>query len=147
LQSVSSLRSSEGFRQFVLDQLESLDVTARSMFGGTGLYAEGVFFGLIALDTLYLKVDDTNRPLFEREGMEPFKPYENRPVTMMYYAVPVGVLESAPELLRWARMSVEAASRAASGVPGRERPRAARSATRAKRPKSTAASHRDRMRR
>ena len=117
-----SLRSSNGFRQLVLDHLEPLDVTARSMFGGTGLYAEGVFFGIIALDTLYLKVDDTNRPLFEAEGMQPFMPYPGRPVTMGYYAVPLGVLESAPELVRWARLSIAVALR----TPKRDRREARR---------------------
>ena len=105
-----SLRSSDGFRQFVLDQLDPLNVTARSMFGGTGLYAEGVFFGIIALDRLYLKVDDTNRRMFEIEGMEPFKPYAHRSGTMQYYETPLAVLESAPELERWARLSIAVAS-------------------------------------
>ena len=56
-----SLKVSEPFKSFVLDQLEELgDVAPRSMFGGIGLYCRGVFFGLIASDVLYLKVDDTN---------------------------------------------------------------------------------------
>jgi DNA transformation protein len=110
--SPKSLRSSESFRQFVLDQLEALDVRARSMFGGTGLYSGEDFFGIIASDVLYLKVDDTNRGIFEREAMKPFKPYADRPVTMKYYAVPVAVLESALELERWARASIAVARRA-----------------------------------
>ena len=144
---MASLRSSDGFRQFVLDQLEALDVTPKSMFGGTGLYAQGVFFGIIAADTLYLKVDDTNRPMFERQGMEPFRPYEHRSGTMRYYAVPVGVLESALELGRWARLSVGVASRAATARPARARQRAGRVAPRAEGATSTAASRRDRTRR
>ena len=115
-----SLRSSDAFRQFVLDQLESLDVTPKSMFGGTGLYARGVFFGIIARDALYLKVDDSNRKMFEREGMKPFKPYPRRSVTMKYYEVPVAVLESVPELERWARRSLEVAAKAPVG-PSRKR--------------------------
>ena len=144
---MASLRSSEVFRQFVLDQLDELDVTPRSMFGGTGLYAEGVFFGIIAMDTLYLKVDDTNRPMFEREGMQPFKPYASRPGTMMYYAVPLAVLESAPELVRWARRSISVAVTPAGRAPARERQRAARSAPKPMRATSTAAPRRGRTRR
>lgn len=146
--SARSLRSSEGFRQFVLDQLEPLDVTAKSMFGGTGLYGDGVFFGIIALDTLYLKVDDTNRPMFEREGMQPFQPYAGRPMTMMYYAVPVAVLESAPEIERWARLSVGVALRAATASPrARAGQRATRSPSREPQATSTAAPARTRRRR
>lgn len=81
------------------------------MFGGVGLYCDDVFFGIIARDRLYLKVDDTNRPDFQGAGMKPFKPYADRPGTMQYYEVPVGVLESAPELRQWARRSVAAARR------------------------------------
>ena len=57
-----SLKVTDAFKSFVLDQLEELgDVTARSMFGGVGLYHRGVFFGLLARDTLYLKVDERTR--------------------------------------------------------------------------------------
>ena len=110
-----SLGGSPGFRDFVLDQLSELGhVKARSMFGGVGLYCDDLFFGIIARDTLFLKVDSLNRPDYERAGMTPFKPYNDRPATMQYYEVPVGVLESAPDLVRWAQKSVAAAGRAAS---------------------------------
>jgi DNA transformation protein and related proteins len=107
-----SLAVTDGFRSFVLDQLEELgDVTARSMFGGVGLYHSGVFFGLIARDTLYLKVGEANRADYERAKMKPFRPYPGRPGTMKYYAVPIAVVESAPELAAWARRAIDVASR------------------------------------
>ena len=108
----SSLKSSDAFTAFVVDQLEGLgDVLPRSMFGGVGLYCGDTFFGIIARDTLYLKVDAHNRPDYEQAGMTPFKPYPDRPVTMQYYAVPLGVVETAPELVEWARKAVAAAMR------------------------------------
>ncbi|MBI1876272.1 MAG: TfoX/Sxy family protein [Acidobacteria bacterium] len=111
------MRVSDGFKVFVLDQLEELGgVVPRSMFGGVGLYRDGVFFGIIAGDVLYLKVDEGNRPDFERAGSRPFKPYPDRPGTMQYYAVPVDVLESPIELAAWARRSVAAAERSAAGA-------------------------------
>ena len=94
----------------MLDQLETLgEVTPRAMFGGVGLYYRGVFFGIMALDVLYLKVDDTNRPDYIAAGMGPFKPYPHRSGTMQYYAVPLSVLESAPELAEWARRAIAVA--------------------------------------
>jgi DNA transformation protein len=109
---LNPLKVTGPFRAFVMDQLEELgSVVARSMFGGVGLYCDGIFFGIIAGDVLYLKVDATNRPDYERAGMPPFKPYPNRSGTMQYYAVPVGVLENAPELVAWARKSVAVAAR------------------------------------
>ena len=112
-----SLAVSDAFRSFVLDQLEDLgDVVPRSMFGGVGLYSRGVFFGIIARDVLYLKADATTRGEYKRAGMKPFKPYADRAGTMRYYAVPVGVLESASELVEWARKAVVVAARAKTTV-------------------------------
>jgi len=110
-----SLKVSDAFKEFVLDQLDELgDVAHKSMFGGVGLYCDGVFFGILARDVLYLKVDDRNRGDYERAGMKPFKPYPHRAGTMQYYAVPVGVLEARLELVEWARKAVTAATRAAA---------------------------------
>ena len=106
-----SLAVSDVFKTFVLDQFEDLgDVVPRSMFGGIGLYRRGIFFGIIARDMLYLKVDDSNRSDYTQEGMTPFQPYPDRPGTMQYYAVPAEVLESAVELTRWARKSIAIAA-------------------------------------
>jgi DNA transformation protein and related proteins len=114
---MKSLASSSGFEAFVIDQLSDLgDVVPRKMFGGVGLYCDALFFGLIARDELYLKVDDQTRPLFEAAGSTPFRPYDDRPVTMQYYVVPISVLESAPDLVAWARRAVAAAARAAEST-------------------------------
>ena len=59
------------------------------MFGGAGLYHDGLFFGLIDDDALYLKVDDSNRIDFEARGKGPFRPFPDRPEAVMnYYEVP-----------------------------------------------------------
>ena len=109
---MASLQSSAGFAAFVLDQLDELgEVTARKMFGGVGLYSGGVFFAIIARDTLYLKVDEQTRGAFEAAGSAPFRPYGTRGGTIRYYSVPLAVLESAPELTRWAREAVKVARR------------------------------------
>lgn len=81
------------------------------MFGGVGLYCRGVFFGILASDVLYLKVDDTNRGDYERAGMSPFRPYPDRSGRMEYFAVPIDVLENASELAAWARRSIDVAKR------------------------------------
>ena len=74
-----ALRVSDSYKRFVLDQLEELgDVRPRSMFGGVGLYHRDVFFGIVAADVLYLKVDDTTRGDYERAGMGPFRPFPER---------------------------------------------------------------------
>lgn len=108
------LRVTDTYKRFVLDQLGEVgDLEPRSMFGGVGLYCRGLFFGIVAGDVLYLKVDDTTRGDYERAGMGPFRPYPERGGTMQYYAVPLDVLESAEELAQWARRAVDVAKRAA----------------------------------
>jgi DNA transformation protein len=105
------MRVTDGFRAFVLEQLAGVkSVRARAMFGGLGLYSNDVFFGIVAADTLYLKVDDTNRVRYEAEGMRAFKPYADRPSTMSYYQVPARVLEDRDELTAWALASVRVAT-------------------------------------
>jgi DNA transformation protein and related proteins len=105
--------STSSFETFVVDQLSSLgNVTSRKMFGGVGLYSDDLFFGLIARDQLYLKVDDRTRRSFEEAGCTPFRPFLDRPGTMKYYSVPLEVLESAPALVEWAGRAVAAAARA-----------------------------------
>ena len=132
-----SLRNSEGFRQFVLDQLEAVNVLAQSMFGGTGLYSGECFFGIIARDRLYLKVDETTRARYEKAKMKPFRPYPDRAGTMQYYEVPLAVLESTLDLKRWAREAVNVAKRTTE----------ARSSKRARPRTSTARASRARTRR
>ena len=101
---------SNDYLEFVLEQLEPAgEVAARKMFGGVGLYLEGMFFALIADDVLYLKVDDTNRCDYETEGMGPFQPYKDKPTTMSYYEVPVEVLEDREQLKEWADKALWAA--------------------------------------
>jgi len=105
-----SMRVSAKARDFVLDQLSGLrGLRAQPMFGGLGLYADEVFFGILAADVLYFKVDDTTRPAYEAAGSTPFKPYSDRPMTMAYYRVPVDVLEAAPTLVAWAKQAVTVA--------------------------------------
>lgn len=82
------------------------------MFGGVGIYSGDLFFALIADDTLYFKVDDSNRPEFEARGMEPFRPYGDEGEVMQYYCVPEDLLED-PELLgQWAERAIGVARRA-----------------------------------
>jgi len=81
------------------------------MFGGVGIYASDRFFALIADDTLYLKVDESNRPDFEARGMGPFRPYGEHREVMQYYEVPADLLDD-PEALRpWAENAIAVAGR------------------------------------
>ncbi|HZP47582.1 MAG TPA: TfoX/Sxy family protein [Vicinamibacterales bacterium] len=93
-----SLAVTDGFASFVLDQLHELgDVVPRPMFGGIGLYSDGVFFAILARDRLYLKAPS---------GAAPFKPFAGRPASRTYFEVPLAVLESPPDLADAARRAI-----------------------------------------
>ena len=77
---------------------------ARPMFGGYGLYLDGVIFGLIGWDKVWLRVDDKSRPAFEKAGMEPFTySRETNAVTLTYFRCPDDVLADGAKLRKWAK--------------------------------------------
>lgn len=118
---------SREYLEYLLEQLAPLGhVTSRRMFGGVGLYREQLFFGLIDDDTLYLKVDDTNRDDYTARAMPAFCPFPDRPIySMAYYQVPADVLEDTDALAAWARKSCAVALKAAQTKARRRRPAAA----------------------
>ena len=101
---------SEEYLTYVIDQLEYLGpIQSRRMFGGAGLYFEGLFFAIVADDVLYFKVDDSNRSDYEAEGMEAFRPFPDKSTAMGYYQVPIDVLESKEILKDWAEKALRVA--------------------------------------
>lgn len=89
------------------------EIRSKRMFGGAGLYCDGLFFAIVVDDVLYLKADHESRAQFEREGLEPFS-YEakGKRMVMNYFRAPDEALES-PELMRpWGRLALGAALRA-----------------------------------
>jgi DNA transformation protein and related proteins len=101
---------SKEYLEYVQDLLAVVGpVQAKRMFGGAGLYHPGVFFGLVADDSLYFKVDDLNRADYEAAGSGPFRPFGT--YAMSYYEVPADVLEDPDELAVWALKAIEVAGK------------------------------------
>ena len=101
---------SSQFREYVLEQLARVEpVTARSMFGGVGIYSSGLFFALMHDESVYLKVDDTNRADFEAAGMGPFRPFGDDSHVMQYYELPAELLEEPDRLRPWVHKALDVA--------------------------------------
>ena len=88
-------------------------VSARKMFGGYGLYREGLMFALVADDELFFKTDADNVAQFERVGSRPFV-YQgrNRAMQMSYWSAPAASLDSPAEMSNWSQSAYGSALRA-----------------------------------
>ena len=88
-------------------------VELRRLFGGAGLYADGVMFALVSRGVIYLKTDAHNAPAFEREALEPFTyaTKEGRRGVMSYRRMPDRLYDDPDELAAWARDALRAAER------------------------------------
>lgn len=93
-------------------------VTVRRMFGGAGVYADGVMFALVADGAIYLKVDASNEGDFAREGLPAFsyQAKNGKRAVMSYRKMPERLYDDPDELAQWAGRALQAAQRkAASG--------------------------------
>lgn len=117
------MTASAGFLELLKDVLAGLGpVTMRRMFGGAGVYADGVMFGLVEDDALYLKADETTRRAFEDEGQGPFV-YAGAtgPVTVMsLWRTPERLYDDPDEMVAWARRALGVARTLAARKPKRK---------------------------
>ena len=95
---------SESYREFVIEQLSNVvPISYRKMFGGIGVYSEGLFFAIMGDDRLYFKVDDSNYPDYAAHGMAQF-------MNLRYYEVPADILEDEDELSEWVEKALAVAA-------------------------------------
>lgn len=88
-------------------------IQIRKMFGGYGVYHDGLMFALVADETLYLKADAENAKFFEEQGLAQFAyQREGKMAKMSYYQAPAEFMEEREQASVWARRSYDAARRA-----------------------------------
>jgi DNA transformation protein len=107
------MTEAQEFATHIVDLLDPFGpCQARRMFGGFGIFHQGLMFGLIADGDLYLKVDDESRGLFEAEGSEAFSYYkQEKEYRLSYYLAPEAFFEDPEACLHWARTAFDAALR------------------------------------
>jgi DNA transformation protein len=107
------MASGSEFVEFVIESLQPLrGVSARRMFGGFGIYKDGVMFALIADDQLYFKVDDGNRAAYEDAGLPHFTYTDKgKSIRMPYREAPSDGFDDPDILCAWAREAYSAALR------------------------------------
>lgn len=87
-------------------------VTTRKMFGGTGIYHDGLMFALEAYGEILLKADAQSAPELAAAGSRQFV-YQGKgkPVAMSYWTVPEHAIDDEEARLVWLRKAYEAALR------------------------------------
>jgi DNA transformation protein len=107
------------FVSYVVDLMQSVGpVHAKGMFGGHGIYLEGLMFGLIADSVLYLKADKETENEFKDRGLEAFTySKKGKEFKMSYYQAPEEALEDGEEMNSWANRAYGVALKAASKKP------------------------------
>ncbi|WP_445503983.1 TfoX/Sxy family protein [Microvirga sp. G4-2] len=98
-------------------------VDIRRMFGGQGIYRDGVMFALADEGELYLKVDDESVGHFRDLGSRPFsyQTKDGRTTIMSYWLMPESALDDPDEAAELARMALRAALRVKAASPKKAR--------------------------
>lgn len=128
--------ASDGFAAFLQEQLAPFGrLVFRRMFGKTGVFRDGVMFGIVSDDTLYLRVDDQNRADFDEvSGMPPLAYQKGgRMIDLSFWPIPDRLLDEPDALLTWVRSAQGAARRvAAERKPAGPRPTGSRRSQKAR---------------
>ena len=97
-------------------------VSVRRMFSGAGIFADGLMFGLVVRDVIYLKADKATIADFERESCTQFTytrgKKSGRPSqhALPYWGLPERLYDDPDALAVWARRAFAAAERKKSAV-------------------------------
>ena len=109
--------ASDSFAEFLREQLAPLGgVTMRRMFGKTGVFCDGLMFGMVTDNTLYFRVDDQNRVTFKEAQSFPPLNYQKKgnSIDLSFWRVPERLFDDSDELVSWARAALAAARRVAA---------------------------------
>jgi len=103
----------DAFISYILDMLQDFgQVKGKAMFGGYGIYRDGIIFAIVVDGALYIKADDKNRALFEENGLHQFSYIKKgKECFMSYYSASEEAMDDKDELYYWAWKGYEAALR------------------------------------
>jgi DNA transformation protein len=117
--------ASDDFAVFLREQLAPLGrVTMRRMFGKTGVFCDGLMLGMVTDNTLYFRVDDHNRTIFEEAEAFPPLNYEKqgRTIDLSFLRAPERLFDEPDDFVTWARAALAAARRVAARRKLKPRP-------------------------
>lgn len=108
-----SKEAQKAYLDYIKDLFEQArleGVTSRGMFGGYGIYKQGVMFGLIADSELYFRTDIDTQGLFIKAGGKQFTYTNNtRTAHLPYHTLPLEIIEDDEALPDWVEISLDTA--------------------------------------
>ena len=136
----------DSFHAFVSELFAGLGrVEIKRMFGGAGVYAEGLMFGLLAEETIHIKAnDDAMKAALRAEGSGPFVwspqsgPRKGERIDLGYWRLPEAALDDPDEAARWGAMALALAKAKAAAKPKRKGKTATKTAPQSKEKKPKA---------
>ena len=104
------------FVVYIVDLTQSIGpVYSKRMFGGHGIFLDGIMFGLVFRDTFYLKVDKDSRENYKSRGLEPFSyQRQGKETHLNYFQAPDEVLDDLSVMRDWCNCAFATALRAAA---------------------------------
>ena len=99
------------FLDYIKDLLEPIgDITCRAMFGGYGIYKDGMIFAIIDDNELYFNGVASTAKVFEDSGAQQFS-YQGKKglVKMCYWKVPSDIIDDKEKLIDWANLAIKSA--------------------------------------
>ena len=114
-------------------------VAVKRMFGGHGVYADGLCFAIQSQGEVYLKSDALSEKVYAEAGSAPFVYVaRGKPMATSYWRLVASAYDDSDELRRWSALAIESARRVAAAKPQAKKPKAtktppARPSLRAKR--------------
>lgn len=114
--------ASREYAEFLCEQLAPLGrITTRRMFGKTGVFCDGVMLGMVSANSLYFRVDDDNRAIFEEARSFPPLNYAKKGelIDLSFWRAPDRLFDAPDELVEWAQAALEAARRVARKRQGK----------------------------
>ncbi|WP_417434273.1 TfoX/Sxy family protein [Hoeflea sp.] len=97
----------------ISEMFDSLgEVTIKRMFGGKGVYHQGVILALEVSGDILLKADAQSAAVFADAGASQWVySGKNKPVAMPYWSIPDAALDDPEELSKWVKLAWAAALR------------------------------------
>ena len=109
------MASDNSFVDEVIDRLSLLGkFTARKMFGGHGVFHNGIMIALIADNELYLKADQHSNHWFDEADLPAFtyQKADGKVFKMSYYLASESFFEDDEDTRLWTQRAIDAALRA-----------------------------------